>query len=373
MKHRLGWLLAAIILIVPGAAMAFGTATGDTVTIAKNQTRQGTLYVAGSAVTIEGTVNGDLFCAGSNITITGSVTGDVICAGQTVTVSGPVGGSVRVAGQTVTLTGAVARNATLFGQTVTVGDGARIAGDVGMFAQAATVTGEIARDLHGGIQSLTINGAIGAVAVTSQMITLGQQAKVNGDLAYSSERQLPIDNAKVDGTVRFTPRADHQDDEATSAAAQIAGRLYWIVATLVTAAALLLLAPRLLRRTTDEMLAHPGSTLGWGAIIILSGPMLFIALAISVLGLPLMFLAAGIWLAALLLSPLFVGLAAGRLLLKRLDWQADSLWWAAGIGIFITMAIMSVPVVGPFLTILGTLWAVGGLALTGWKARGKAA
>jgi cytoskeletal protein CcmA (bactofilin family) len=368
MKRWFIALAAVTVLTLPTAALAFGTATGDSVRLAKDQTRTGTWYATGATLLIEGTVDGDLICAGSNVTISGTVRGDVLCAAQTITITGPVEGSLRLAGQTVHVSSQVGRNITALGQTVAIEDKAKVTGDVGLLAQSAQVSGQVARDVYGAMQNLTINGAVGPVSVRAQALALGENAKVNGNLLYTSERQLNPDNSKVSGRVRFTPETQGARHQA-GLSDLLAGRLYWTLAALAVAVVLIALVPGWIRRVTHQQMTNLGSSLGWGSIAILLAPVLMIALAVSVVGVPLAFLTLIVWGVALALSSILAGIALGTWILQRLDWQRDSLWWAAGAGIVVLMAVQTLPILGPFVAILSAIWSIGGLVLAVRESR----
>lgn len=67
--------------------------------VRSGETVDGSAYLAGTSVRVEGTINGDLYCAGKDIIITGTVNGDVLCGGMTLIVGGTVTGNIRLAGQ----------------------------------------------------------------------------------------------------------------------------------------------------------------------------------------------------------------------------------------------------------------------------------
>jgi cytoskeletal protein CcmA (bactofilin family) len=358
------------LMAVPGLALAFGAQAGQTVTLPKGETKTGTYYVAGEAVTIDGDVNGDLICAGSSVSINGAVHGDVICAGQLVSINGPVDGSVRLAGQSVSINGTVGRNATVLAQALTVGSSGRIAGDLGVLGQTASVNGPVDKDVYGRMQSLSLGAAVGPVTAAMHDLALGSGAKVRGDLRYESEDTFTVDKSKVSGTIaRTAPPVSRSQQEAAAESAGFALRLYWIVAALLSGLLLVWLLPRLFRRVTDAMLARPGTALGVGAVSLLLVPVAVIGLLVTVVGAPLGLLLLGLWALMLATSGLFAGVAVGRWLLARADWHKDSLLLAAVFGVPLAVILFSIPGLGGLIMLVAMCWGVGGLVLSGRALR----
>lgn len=362
MRKLLGLVSGFLLLLVPGTALALSSATSEgTLTIAKNDVKNGTFFAAAETVNVEGTINGDLVCAGSTVRVSGKVTGDVICAAQNLEVTGDVEGNVRVAGQNVRLSGVIGRNLMSFAQALTTSDSLRVGGDAGVFAQTADYRGVVAKDIYGAYQTLTLAGTTGPVWVSSEQITLGNDAKVNGDLNYSAGEQLNLDSNKVTGEVHFHKDTAAASPKEESLGAQISGKLYWIANYLAIALVFLLVIPRVLSKVSATMGTKPGPSIGWGLAAVFGGPIAILVMAFSFVGLGLMLLSGASWLAVLFLAPIFVGVRVGQWLLERADWKKDSLVWATLLGTFIALAIMSLPVVGPFVGFVTTIWAVGAI------------
>jgi cytoskeletal protein CcmA (bactofilin family) len=364
-KRFLAAMLVAVAAVVPAAALAFGAQSGQNITLPRGETKTGTYYVAARTVTVDGDVDGDLICAGNNVTVNGAVHGDVICAAQTLTVNGPVDGSVRLAGQVVTLTSTVGRNGTIAAQTVTIGSAAHVVGDLGLAAQTASVNGAVDKDVYGGVDSLSLGAATGAVTVWLNTLDVGPSANVKGDLKYTSDQTFDVNKSKVSGSIQRTaPAVSKVERENDAARTSLALRLYWIFASLLVGVVLALLAPKFVGRITETMRKRPGASIGWGLIVTLLGPVLFLLLLVTVIGIPLAFLEGALWLLMLAMSGLFAGIAAGEWFLERAEWRRSTLLGAAALGIPLTVIIFSIPVLGFLAGIVATWWAVGGMSLS---------
>jgi len=370
MKRRFAWVFASIMAVVvvlaPHAASAFSTQSGDDVTISRTAVHHGSLYVAGQNVTVNAKVEGDVFCGGNLITINGEVTGDVICAGQNLTINGKVHGNIRAAGQNVTINGEVGRNVSVAGQNITLAQSARVGGELAMLTQSAQINGPVVSDVYGAATALNLDSTVGgSVTVESESVVLASAAHIAGDFNYTSQKTFQLASDQVGGHVNRHESPRHPVQSPRDLAlVWIFDRLYWIAASLVAALALVWLAPRFLRYTTDTMTRRPGASIGWGALLLIAGPIVLVIVAITFIGMPLAFMGGLVWLLGLCLSGLLVSVAAGRRLLARTNGSKASLPLAVLVGVPITFIAFGIPVLGPLAGLVATCWALGGLALS---------
>jgi cytoskeletal protein CcmA (bactofilin family) len=367
-KLLLGALLAG--LLVPVGALAMSVSSGQSVTVAKGETHQGTLFAGSQVITIDGDIDGDLVCAANTVTVNGTVRGDVLCGAQTITINGTVEGNVRVAGQSVNLNGSVARNGMVATQSLTMGTAAKLAGDMGIVGQSASINGPVQRDVYGAMQSLNLAAPVGAVTAAINNLTISGDGKINGDLRYTSSETLNVDKSKVTGQVVHTQPAKHDKANADDAArASLAGRLYWMLAAVLMGLAIVFVAPRHVRRVSQVMRDRPGAAVGWGLIIALITPLLILLLAFTVIGIPLAFLLGLGYVAALIVSGVLAGIAAGEWFVDRAEWRTNPLLWAALVGVSLSVIIFSIPFIGWLVALVATWWALGGLVLSARHAR----
>lgn len=369
MKRILAIIAAAMLLAVPGLALAFGAQAGSDVTLPKGDTKAGTFYAAGNVVTIDGDVDGDLICAGNTVTVNGAVHGDVICAAQTISVNGPVDGSVRLVGQSLNITGTVGRNVTVAGQSVTIGSSAKVSGDMGVAGQTVSVNGPVDKDLYGAMGTLSLGAAVGGVNARINDLAFGGGASVRGDLSYTSNNTFSVDKAKVGGNITRTAPPQVQRHESP-VRGTLAFGLYWLVAALIVGLVMVGLAPKAVRAVTATMDKRPGASVGWGLVVLLLGPIVILLLLITVIGIPLAMLAGGLWLLILGVSQIFAGIAIGDWVMRRAEWKKGSLLWATVVGIPIAVILFNIPWLGALFALVAMFWAVGGLMLSYRTARG---
>lgn len=367
--NRLRLLLGVILaLAMPAAALAASADTTN-VTLAKGDNRTGSYYAAGQTLTVDGDVTGDVICAGQTVVINGSVGGDVICGAQTLTVNGPVAGSVRGGAQVATINGTVGRNITVAAQNFVLGSAAKVGGEVAIAAETVTLNAPIGQAIYAAAKTLSLNStAGGSVTAYAEALPLGAAAVINGNLDYTSDQTFTLDKSKVHGeVVRHAPAQPSR--AADPAAEAITVLVYWIAAGLLGILLAVWLAPRLVRSVTNAMMTRWQASLGWGAVAVVAGPLVFVLLALTVVGLPTVAVVGTLWLMALMTSGLFAGVAVGRLAWQREDSNRRGLALAALVGVPLVLLAGWIPVLGALVGIGAAIWTLGGMVVALNRAR----
>jgi cytoskeletal protein CcmA (bactofilin family) len=347
------------ILLVLGSAVAYAK-TPETTTLAAETTHQGDYFAAANNVTIAGAVTGDVYAAGGNVDISGSVTGDIIASGGTLTISGPVGGSVRVAGGTVRISGEVMRNITVAGGTIELATGAKINGSLMVAGGTVLVSAPVNGYIKAATGSLTLNNTVGGnvdAAVTT--LQLGSQAKVGGNLTYTSNNAALIDSGAtvVGSTTQKAPPA--KPDRA-----ELFGKLFFIatiihlLSMLVIGLLIVALTPKFASDTTAYMTKHLWASLGWGVILLFIVPIIAAILLVTIIGFPLGLIIGGLYLIALYVAPIFAALAAGSFLADKIDKSAGS-YLRLLAGVLIYWLLTFTPILGGLAIFLALLAGLG--------------
>ena len=372
-KYRLLAVAAVLTLVglVAAPVAAHGSVTmnmrsGNIASVGKDEVLDSSVYLAGTTVTVAGTVKGDVYCAGQNIDVTGTVEGDVICAGQTVSISGNVLGDVRVAGQTVTLAGPVAHNLTAFGQSVTVAGSAVVNMDATVYGSSVQVGGKIGRDAVVGGEVVTLAGTVGrnVVAQVGQL-AVGGGARIGGDVEYTSSNQLDKGNgATITGKAsRHDPPADEQRADSTWAN-QFWGVAFWFGSWLVLGLLLLALMPRNLKSTSELMVKQGGWALLAGLAALVLTPIAAVLLMVTLVGIPAGVVLLLLWVVAMMAACAYSAYALGQWIAMQTGWK---LKWpdltSLVLGLFVLALLMLIPVVGGLFSFLALVWGLGGLVL----------
>ncbi len=321
------------------------------VTIAEDETHQGSLYATGEKVVIEGNVTGTVYCAAGEVTISGSVDGDVLCAAQTLKLDeATVRGDVRVAGQYIEVSGGIGGSVTAFGQDVKIGDNTQIAGDLNGATQKTVLDGSVAGSLVSGGQMLELNGRVGNNAdVSYASIDINDSAKVGGNFNYSSAREQDINTSVVEGEVSYNPAENKQADTDGLLGASILFSLALLVTGLVVAA----LMPRFLHRSSEVLRRQGVMTVLLGFAIALGMPIILFLLFLSLFLAPLAGILLLAWLLVSALSGIFFAYYIGSVLLRGVD---NILLRMLG-GSVVLLILYMIPIVNIF--VLFAAWIVG--------------
>ena len=366
-----------MLLVVPISALAFAIRSGNSVYVPENERIDGNFYAAGQNVTVDGPVTGDVICAGQTITINGPVDGDIICAGQNVTINGTVGGSVRTAGSSVAINSSVARNAMVAGASVIQGKDSSIGWDMLFGAATTEIRGQVGRSVTGAGSNLIVAGDInGDIKVkldgkqdqenrTGLFIT--NTAQIDGNVDYTDSKKASVEEgSQIDGSIRQTMPKERASE---SAGKEIwgfwtAAFFYSILSSLVIGFVLVLLFGKQISEMIALMLNHAGASIGWGAILMIATPIVFVILLFTIIGIPLAFVLIFLWAAALMVSKTITAILLGRKTIDKLAPNRDySLFWAMVLGVIILEIVSYIPLFGWILGLVAAWWGLGGLIL----------
>jgi cytoskeletal protein CcmA (bactofilin family) len=357
-------ILLVCLLVILGwvrIAKAQSFHSGNTVSLTQKQTIDDTVFAAGRTVDINSTINGDIFCAGQNITIAGTINGDVICAGQTINVSGTVNGDVRLAGQTVTLNAKVSGNATIASQTFTLDPGGSVARDLTLGTTTSTLNGSIGRDVIFGGGNLVVASTVGRnIKASVNELTLASNAKVNGDVNYTSTNDLKKDSGAVvaGSATRTAPTKKSAGRKLSLIGFSIFFFIYWLLALLATGIVLVLLFPRAVHAVSNRAWPAPWWALLTGFIASFAVPIVLTLLAATIIGLPLAIIGGLLWVVALILSGPMFSYYIGRLVLR----DSRNVLLIMLVGSLILVVLDFIPILG-FFVFLAAVWIGTGMLL----------
>jgi cytoskeletal protein CcmA (bactofilin family) len=346
-----------------GVTHAADVRSGDAPSVSKGETINGSVYIAGRSVTIDGTVKGDVFCAGMNVFISGRVEGDVICAGQTVRVTGTVLGDVRVAGQQVDMGATVEGSATIGGQSVAFLPDAKIGRDLTLWGESIHLNGHIGRDVLGGGQQVIIAATVGRnVQLESEDVALDAAAKIGGDLSYRSPGQAKIDQgATISGKTshQTTPPRQRYDGPAVA----FWSAVYGFCSLLLIGLAALVISPRWFDSLGAAVRTRPLASFGYGAAMLIGAPIVAILLIATLIGLPLGFMTLLLWIAAMIASMAITAYAIGWIAVEKLAWPNRGRRLASlVVGLLILALLGLIPVIGAIVRLLALVFGLGAIA-----------
>jgi hypothetical protein len=310
-----------------------------------------TALVAGAA---EAGFFSDKLRAGCPVVIDKASDGDVVAAGCEVRVNAPVDGKVRIAGG-----------------DVEIGPDANVTGNVALAGGDVVVKGHIKGNLSAAGGNVRIDGKVdGDASVAAGNFELGPNAKIGGKLRYRAGNFERADEAEVASGIerasrhRWNRHVDSFDGFGHSSPGWI-----WTAGLMILAGAIAALLPGFSGRMSDEMRAHPWTSLLFGFIAFVCIPVAAVLLMVTVIGIPIGLLAIVGYAALLLVGYVVTSVVVGGLLLDRIQSEAaKNVGWRAlaAVGAMLAIAIVGrIPVLGHLVVFAALLVGVGAIVAIG--------
>ena len=413
----LAMAVALLLVLTPSTVAAVDRRTGEQVVIDASETITDDLIVTAATVTINGRVIGDVVTMAQTVEINGVIEGDLFALCGGVVVNGTVTDDVLVGAAIIRLDpqARIGNNLWGSGASIETLPGSQIDGSLFFVGGQALLAGTVERDVVFGGNSLLLRGAIGRnveagvdaetePAWVSQLrvegiasppaapagLTVDREARIGGDLVYTSQTPVTPPPGTVAGEVRFTeetrtsPPPPTLTDRILDLIRRFAG-LFLLGLILVR------LTPHLLRGTTNELETRPVASLGWGIVSILAIVLVFLAvilltIAASIVlgsvrlnGLMGIVVAAGflVGMALILLTILaiayvaqiVVGFEVGRQILLRLRpaW-VERPFAPLALGLLLLVVMTAAPAIGWMVSIAAVLFGLGALWMLGRKS-----
>jgi hypothetical protein len=281
-----------------------------------NGTVNGVLVVSAGHAEINGTVNGDLVVFAAEAEIEGTVAGNFFFGGQRLELNGPVEGTVFAAGSSIELgpEATVERNLVVGGFSLQMEEGTAVGRDVYVGGYQALLDGRVDRDVVASTAAVEIDGSIGGnvtatvaepepeppliiqivlertqVANTSTKIApaglqVGKGAEIAGTLTYkSSVEQADAIQSSAVGEVVYEYVPSSEESELTPAMRikhWFVGQLQALITLVVLGALIAWRAPTFLTQPAGQIRAKPLPATLWGLLVAL----LVIPVGLLVLG-----------------------------------------------------------------------------------------
>jgi hypothetical protein len=370
-------VMALVFMALPSEARAAEFMGSDQVLIREDQVINDDVYATGGTVTVEGTINGDLLAAAGSIDVAGVVNGDVIITGGTLVIEGKVADDVRVAGGSITINSDVGGDVLAAGGSVTIGSLGHVGEDLVIGGGSVEMRGTVDGDVKLGAGNARIDGIVlGDVTGEVQNgLTIGPNARISGDLNYSSIKDADIQaGAVVSGDiVRTIPKAtifgqEFNDSPAIRFVQHVLGRLQWFVGTVVIGLLLMLAIPETVRAVSETPRTSPWKTVGLGLAVLLVAPVVIIAVAVFALwligfpALSLLLAPGATYVVLALLAAPVVAVLIGNLAMSR-EMYFYASWKALLIGAAILAVLGLIPYLNGLVTLLTVLVGFGAWVL----------
>ncbi|WP_147274784.1 bactofilin family protein [Ferruginivarius sediminum] len=340
-------------------------------------------FLAGSEVYVQAEVEDDIFAAGGEVRVRDTKAADLFLAGGFVNLRGVEAQDGIMAGGEVDMSGRFSGDVIAAGGSLEMEPDTEVAGDVLMAGGRLGVSGRIAGTLRAAGGQVRIDGPVdGDVYLAGGRLVLGPNARIGGNLSYSSGEEIEIaGGARVAGEVTRRPGVDFAARMPGVAQLIVAGVLTWIgviVSLIVLGAVLLAAFPRLVAGASDTITLRPLPSLALGVVLMVAVPIAAAIAMATAIGLPLGLFALLLYALALATGLIAAALWIGQYLPKlrgRHAQHTEYRWCLARVaaGLVVLGLVVLVPFLGGLALAIAGVLGLGGVAVQGWTLIGKGA
>jgi len=358
-------LLAILMTAITATpVLAFDGRTGDTVVVGSGEVVDDDLYIGGSTISIDGTVNGDVLAVGSEIIINGRINGDLIAAGASVTINGEVTGAVRIAGATLEVKGNVGGDVVAAGASLSLASTASIGNDLVVGVGDASIDSPVGGDIFGGGGEITLSNTVGGnVKLGVDNLTLLPNASIEGNLIYTSQNEADIrSGAYIAGatTHKIPPPEEREGGMG------IVGKIIGFLMALALGIVLIVLAPGRMLAATNAIRHQTWPSLGWGAVLLFATPIAALIVCMTIVGVPIGLIGLVLYGIGIYIAHIITSLFMGRMIigtLRRMEGAEGRgiLIGSLALGLFILTLLTMIPYASFFIWLAAVLFGFGAI------------
>lgn len=331
----------------------------EKITIAADEVIDDTLIIAAEQVVIDGDITGDLIVAGEKVIIRSKIGGNVIAFAEELEFESAINGTVFAAGESVAIneTG-ITGNLFIAGEKIRNDSPFIVGGNVLLAAKDAELGAEISRELWAAASILTFSGKIAKdLRYYGGELELSSKAHIGGDLQAMVADELSLqvdDNAVILGERRIETIPEEAHTHSTSD--YYFGRLMKLLAAFLFGLVMYWLFPSLRSASAlggRELL----STSAWGAVALITTPLLAILIMFTLIGLPIGIAGLLMWMIAMYAAPIVTGAYVGDAILANAEQHRPIL--ALFLGLLILFVLGSIPFVGSAARLIALIVGLG--------------
>lgn len=241
------------------------------ITLESNENINDNVATAGNDIYIRGTIEDDLFVAGSNIKIDGEIKGNLFAAANTIEINGKIDKDTFLAGNSINI-----------GENATLGQDAFIAGNI------LNIKGNIERNLSIGGSYINLDSNIkGDTKVTGQTLVIGDNAILDGNLNYTSEKELSsTEQEKIKGNTSYT-QPNEKTNQKNNYNIDFTSWFVSLLQFLLFGIIIVLLMPKWTDEIAEYIKKDTLKTIGIGILAFIVVPILMIIMLITIVGIPI--------------------------------------------------------------------------------------
>lgn len=330
-------LLLSIVLIDTTKAFEIGLPQNDSenVKISKDNIIKDNLFAFGKFINIDGNIDGDLITAGNNLELSGNIKNNIFAAGNSITIKGIIGKDVFV--------GAT---------NVYVEKDAIIEGDLIVGTNTLVVEGIVKGNIRAGAKSIKINSLVEKnVYLNVENLSIGAEAKINGDVIYTSAKEANIDPASlINGKIERK-----QVTVSNTKKNKIHSFVLSFFGTLIVGVVLLTLLTKKIDSLSENIKNKFWLNLLIGFVALIVTPFIALILLISLVGTPLALIIIALYAFLIYASKIFVGIYIGKLILKD-KWHPLA---SMTLGVFLIYIVSILPFIGGLVSFIVILLGLG--------------
>jgi len=357
-------LLFLSVILVCAPATATEMVPADQYNLGEGEVLEDDLIVAGDTIMIDGDVSGDLIAAGGSIEVAGRVDDDAWIAGGSLIIDGEIGDDLRAAGGSIHLRGSVADNAMIAGGTITTSSNSDVGGDLDAAGGSIEIAGHVGADLSCGGGIVVMGGTVdGNATICADDIRILPSARIQGDLKYTSDKEIKIPAGTVMGDVVYKRSEKKVEDIYSKTTSSIISFLSILLIGLL----MVRFTGNTTIRVSDTIAAHFLKSLGSGVLLLIAIPLIALILMLTVIGIPLGLIVLFTYIVILYISKIFVGLVIGRRILTYAKQEISSPYWHLVVGLIIIAFATRIPLLGFLISLIVILAGLGALVMA-WKS-----
>lgn len=333
MLKKLSAIIFLFLLILP---MAVSAQAAESSAVAKDILR------FAPDLKIAEPITRDLLVAGGTIEIAEEVKGDVFVVGGTIIVNAPVAGDVRALGGKIIINSRVAGNIAAWAGELVIGEKSQVAGSVDAAAGKLVMAGDVLGDVNIQAGEVEISGNIaGTLTYAARAINPEiNKDLIGGDLIFKQLKSQP----KFSQFWLFL-------------------RLVALFGALVVGLVLVSIWPKSIRWAVGVSIANPVLDWLWGLGVLVLTPLIIVLLGLTIIGLPLALVLLALYLIAIYAAKILVGIVLGAYILGAIRGKhkinSIPLLLIMVIGVVVFWLIISIPIIGKIISLLGIIWGLG--------------
>ena len=339
--------------------------------IRAGETHKGNIVRFAPSVSIDGTLDGDMYVTAQSVRISGVVTGDVFVAGADVTVTGKIEKSFRAAAANVVIDGTVEGNVLLSGGSATIGKNAHVHGSVSAYSGQFVHNGLIDESLTFAGGTAVLGGKVlDDATLTADSITIESGAHVDGDLAYSTRKQMDEEMRAITGgdvsydeaPIREKRRKDKDDTDLRPTKFGVGKWIAFFTASFLFGCALLAVFKEHETKVTQALSNDTLRSFGIGFVSILVTIAVCLS-AILLITIPFIVIYLLAYVVAIYLGKIPVAVWLGRFVLGKLH-RASGPYMALFVGLVVLYVVFMLPILGWVAQFCAALLGVGAMTMT---------